>query len=326
MKRLYKMATLIMLSAGILSVGCILGFFEILPAIYCGIIFGSGWIFLLLSVLKTVNLWKQLQAVLRIAKKNNCLHIPDKCLMSEEINALLNNYKDSLSTISQKAEDKSTQLQILIAQINPHFLYNTLESIRGQAIFTGDDIVADMTETLSAFFRYCISRKSMTVSLNEELQNVQMYVKIMLFRYPDKFSFSIIGNAENLLDTEIPKLVLQPVVENAIQHGIMDLQGEGRITIRVLETSSGLKIYVRDNGVGIAPEKVVRINTRLMSNITPVPERDSGHSGIALYNICRRIRLLYGEEYGIRVYSTLNAGTNVMIHLPLKQTGAKKYE
>ena len=305
MKRLYRMITLIVVSVIILSVGCILKIFKNIPLLHFSVIFGLGWTMFLLSILKTINLWKQLQAVLRIAEKNKELHIPEKCLMAEEINHLLCNYENSLSTMSQKVEDRSTQLQILIEQINPHFLYNTLESIRGQALFTGDDIVADMTETLSSFFRYCISRKSTTVSLSEEIQNVQMYVKIMLFRYPDKFSFSIMGAVEKLLDVEIPKLILQPVVENAIQHGIMDIPNGGRITIRVLETSSGLKIYVRDNGAGIAPEEVVRINAHLLANTDNAYSADSKHSGIALYNICRRIRLLYGEEYGIRIYLSL---------------------
>ena len=235
-------------------------------------------------------------------------------LFADEINGIIKNYRDSISHVNLETAYRNTQLEVLMSQINPHFLYNTLESIRGQALFSDDHVVADMAETLSNFFRYCISRKGSTVRIKDELRNVNIYLKIMGFRFPQKFSFHTEGDYLDLLDFEIPKLTLQPIVENAIMHGIMDYSSGGDISLRIINSENSIKIYIRDNGIGMNGEEVRRINEYLLEDKDYRPT--DGKSGLALYNINRRIKRQYGSVYGVRVFSTEHFGTNVMVYLP----------
>lgn len=271
------------------------------------------------ALLRMIALCRLTSNCIRLSAEKGLKDIPKECLFSEEINAFCEKYSASITAISSETAYRNTQLDVLMGQINPHFLYNTLESIRGQALYTGDEIVADMAETLSSFFRYCISRKGALVCLKDELQNVRIYLKIMEFRFPGKFTFTNQGFDENLLNCEIPKLTLQPIVENAVLHGIVEYTTGGTINLRILDTDQGLKIYVRDNGVGISDEQVKRINHRLLNDLDLQNTLRDSKEGIALYNINRRIKLAYGSEYGVRVYSTYGAGTNVMVSLPKKQ-------
>lgn len=279
----------------------------------------SGILICGLAITRIVKMYKLTSSCIQLSTENGVEMIPQSCLFSEEINEFCKKCSASMSAISTETAYRSTQLEVLMGQINPHFLYNTLESIRGQALYTGDEIVADMAETLSSFFRYCISRKGAVVCLRDELQNVMIYLKIMEFRFPGKFVFNSQGVEDAVLNYEIPKLTLQPIIENAVLHGIVEYTTGGIINLRVLDTDDGLKIYVRDNGVGISDEKVKRINHRLLNDLdlqTPFHEENEG---IALYNINRRIKLTYGSDYGVRIFSTYGTGTNVMIHLPKKR-------
>ena len=250
------------------------------------------------------------------AVRDNLTSVPADCLFSDSINQFLKGYQNSISVVNLEKAYRDTQLQVLMGQINPHFLYNTLESIRGQALLANDDIVADMAEMLSGFFRYCISQKGTIVSMKDEIQNVKTYLKLMEFRFPNKFTFNFIGDLSRMYSYAIPKLTLQPIVENAILHGIMDYTTGGIISLRLFETDTGLKIYVRDNGIGMSDDKVREINGRLLEDKDTELAAPSGTGGIALYNINRRIRLAYGREYGIRVFSTNHVGSNIMVYLP----------
>lgn len=252
------------------------------------------------------------EAISRVVRKEGIL-VERDCLFSKEINSLIASFEDSQAHLHENAEFKDIQLRMLMNQINPHFLYNTLESIRGQAIFNDDWVVADMAETLSIFFRYCISQKGTIVQLNDEIKNVNVFLKIMKFRLPEKFEFNITVDNPEWLEYQIPKLTLQPLIENAILHGINSYKTGGLITLRAVETTDQLKIYIRDNGVGIATEELRKINERLASGFESTGEQ---HDGIALYNINRRIKLTYGRQYGLRIYSTVDVGTNVTICLP----------
>lgn len=211
--------------------------------------------------------------------------------------------------------ERNRQLAYLFHQINPHFLYNTLESIRGKAILDGAPDVADMTEALSSFFRYSIGRKQHIVSLRDELRNVEEYFKIQQFRFDNRFSLSVLmDGGDAVSENRMPKLTLQPLVENSIVHGLEKRSGGGHITVRIVEGQYQLRLYIIDDGAGIAPAKLEQVNTALR-DASPRPE-DRHEMGIALHNISTRLRLLFGQQAGMRVYSVEGAGTTVELWLP----------
>jgi len=215
---------------------------------------------------------------------------------------------------------RQAQFLAMQNQINPHFLYNTLEGIRGEALSEGNESIAKMTETLSQFFRYTISNLENLVTLDDELINVRNYYSIQRYRFGDRIEMDVIFENEDdrelLLQAKVPKLILQPIVENAIIHGIEGIPGTGRLEILCQYTGKRLILTISDNGAGMSPERLRELNDRL-SNIYDRFERERGNiGGIALSNVNNRIKLLFGEDYGINILSRKGAGTDVEITLP----------
>lgn len=208
----------------------------------------------------------------------------------------------------------------LQSQINPHFLYNTLETIRGQAFVDDNYIIADMTEALAKYFRYNISKDNNFVTVQQELENIRNYVHIQQYRFQNRFDFNISFYEEDhaVYNCQIPKMTIQPIVENAIYHGIEQKLEKGHIRIHVERTAQRLNIVVLDDGAGIDGETLQKIRIRLKEKKTDcVQQRNSAHNGIAMENVNSRLKLLYGEEYGLEISSTLNVGTQVEISLPV---------
>lgn len=220
------------------------------------------------------------------------------------------------------ASKKQAKYMALQNQINPHFLYNTLEGIRSEALCAGVEGVAKMAEALSLFFRYTISNMENLVTLEDELKNVENYYIIQQFRFEDRLRIEIDLQSEDeqeLLMAKMPKLMLQPIVENAIYHGLEQKLGQGIIRIEVTCTQTRLLISISDNGLGISEDKVHELNKKLRSIEPPKEDEEpkiEQKGGIALSNVNGRIRLLFGEEYGLYVYSTENEGTEVKLSLP----------
>lgn len=215
---------------------------------------------------------------------------------------------------------KHAEYLALQNQINPHFLYNTLEGIRSEALIEGVDSIANMTEALATFFRYTISNMDRLVSLEDEIINVENYYKIQKFRFGEKLHFSIefqIDNGKEILKAKIPKLTLQPIFENAIFHGVEQKMGRGILTLKVVVTSKRLIITISDNGIGIEEERVRKLNKKLRGASLEHMKEDNNKVGIALLNVNNRIKLIFGDEYGIYVYSKIGAGTDVEITIPL---------
>lgn len=238
--------------------------------------------------------------------------------------------REELEKWKDKAEKKEIaeyrmnyeeEIKHLQNQINPHFLYNTLDSIRGQALAVGEEKLADMVEALSAFFRYSISRKGDIVSLEDEIRNVKTYVQIQQFRFEDRFELEFEWDAsKDVMECLIPKMTLQPIVENAIFHGVELSMSPGKVIIRITETEERLLIYVIDNGVGMSKEKVRKLNESLntwsagVNNSMRIKQGEG--NGMALRNVNERIHIYYGNLYGLSIYSTENIGTQVEIRLP----------
>lgn len=223
------------------------------------------------------------------------------------------------------ASKKQAEYLALQNQINPHFLYNTLEGIRSEALLAGLDGVAEMTEALATFFRYTISQVEHLVTLEDELANIENYYYIQQFRFGDKLALSIVYDHDedvselDILNCRLPKLTLQPIVENSIYHGIERKIGRGHLVIRIGVSDTRLRIRVSDDGLGMSEEKLYQLNEKLRSlSLDAVGGREGGEGGIAVVNVNNRIKLLFGEEYGIQVYSHEGTGTDVVIQLPLK--------
>lgn len=215
---------------------------------------------------------------------------------------------------------KQAEFLALQNQINPHFLYNTLEAIRGDALCLGVDKIADITEALSVFFRYTITNTRNLVTLQEELDNVENYYIIQKYRFEDKIDLRIVfrDDEQQLLQMKMPKLSLQPIVENAIFHGIEKISAGGMVEIEVEIVDWTFHINVKDNGKGMNPDVLKKLNENLHNASCDYSiEEGNKKGGIALRNVCRRIKILFGEEYGLHVSSILGIGTNVEIILPL---------
>lgn len=212
---------------------------------------------------------------------------------------------------------KQAEYLALQNQINPHFLYNTLEAIRGDALDIGAKDIANTTEALATFFRYTISEMSDLVSVEEELVSVDNYFKIQRYRFGDKLRLRIIAEDDDVYCCQLPKLTLQPIIENAIFHGLETKPGGGTITILMQLTEKRVIIHINDNGVGMSPENTLLINDKLEKiKVSYIQEDSSSSIGIALRNVAQRIKLLFGEEYGLRLYSTQGIGTEVVVTIP----------
>ena len=204
-------------------------------------------------------------------------------------------------------------------QINPHFLYNTLENIRGQAIIDDNLVIAEMTEALSRYFRYNISKDNDIVKLTQELENIETYVKIQQYRFHNRFEFRIFNHDQTdaIYHCRIPKLTLQPIVENAIFHGMENKIERGHIYVHIDLSGKHVVVIVSDDGVGMDSETLARLKTRLANSSAHKQWSDEHGDGIAMTNIHTRLRLLYGPEYGLNVSSIRNVGTQVELLLPL---------
>ena len=201
---------------------------------------------------------------------------------------------------------------IVHSPINPHFLYNTLECIRGEALLSGNKNIEEMTSLLSSFFRYSISFMGDLVTLNDELQNISQYVAIQKFRFYDRFSLEI----SKEIDTDprqliVPKMILQPIVENSIIHGFSNIISGGIIRVFITQSDQNLTIEISDNGIGIPDEVLNVINSEVQND-------KATHQGIAIQDIRNRIKSQFGKEYGIRLYSTVDVGTQAIITLPVQ--------
>ncbi|MGN0396066.1 MAG: sensor histidine kinase [Coprococcus sp.] len=225
------------------------------------------------------------------------------------------------STRISNLNKRQAQYLALQNQINPHFLYNTLDGIRSEALIAGVDHVAEMTEALANYFRYTVSKVENLVTVEEELDNCQIYFKIQQYRFGDRISLSIDCDEENreeILRCRIPKLTLQPVLENSIIHGTEPKLGKGKQTIHLMLTGSRVIIRVSDDGVGMDEKTLAKLNDKLeRSSDQFSAENKEQKGGIALYNVNHRIHLIFGAEYGLHIFSMKNIGTDVEISIPI---------
>jgi len=206
---------------------------------------------------------------------------------------------------------RKAEFDLLQAQINPHFLYNTLDAIVWSAEAGNEKQVVKMVGSLSEFFRSSLNKGKEIVTIREELSHVRSYLEIQQIRYQDILDYEI-DVPEELYVNEIPKITVQPVVENALYHGIKEKRGGGKISVTGREDGADYVITVSDNGIGMEPDRLQEVRDGLTDS-SPDSKKIYG-----LYNVNQRIKLDFGDEYGLSIDSVYDEGTTVTIRLPKK--------
>lgn len=232
--------------------------------------------------------------------------------LGETIRSMVAQMRQLMNDIVREQENKrKNELDALQSQINPHFLYNTLDSIVWMVESERYGEAISMVTALANLFRISLSQGKTIITIEEEFQHAKNYISIQKVRYKNKFevTFSL---EEKLKTYPTIKLIIQPILENAIYYGMEAMDGDGEITVSGYERDGEIYIDVTDNGIGMPPEQV---ETLLKEG---VQKRKRG-SGIGLQNVDQRIRLYFGESYGLHIESEPDEGTRVTIHLPMKQ-------
>jgi two-component system sensor histidine kinase YesM len=222
--------------------------------------------------------------------------------LARHFNEMTLKIRELMDDISSKEKYLRTyEINALYSQINPHFLYNTLDTIIWMAEFGESEKVIDITKSLASFFRLSLSRGDEMISLEDELNHAEQYLFIQKQRYEDKleYEFSV---EEEILQMKVPKIILQPLVENAIYHGIRELDKGGRITVSAKKVDSTVELLIKDDGKGFSVDKNEKSDIKL--------------GGIGIKNVDERIKLYYGKDYGVEIRSEEGWGTEAVIRIP----------
>ena len=250
-----------------------------------------------------------------VAQGNFDVHGPQNT--TEELQILTNNFEHMAQKVERLIEDvkveqqnlRKKELQLLQEQINPHFLYNSLSIINWKAIEAGEDEISHVTLALSTYYRTSLNRGETMTTVAKEIDNIRAYLKIQLVMHDNEFRV-VEQISDGLNDYLIPKLILQPLAENAIDHGIDVSDNENpTLWLTIREEAEHIFFEIRDNGAGMTQEKADQILTYQSS-------------GYGVRNVCDRIHVLYGEKGEMKIESTPGKGTRVFIRIP-KNTEAK---
>lgn len=258
------------------------------------------------------------------------LKIEDYFMGTDELGELFQDMKATITEIQElherilkEQEEKAqlalrqqqTQFELLASQINPHFLFNTLETIRMHALLAKQTELNNIIFKLGQTLRYSLETPSTTTTLERELRHLEDYLEILHFRFKDKLNYSIHVHPNlNLQRIALLPLILQPIVENAVKHGFSTKKKGGMIDINAFTRNNNLIITITDNGCGIPADKLDMLNKEL----SLYKETIAG-SHIGMQNVSNRIKLYYGDEYGLNIQSIEGEGTTVTIEIPYKE-------
>ena len=230
--------------------------------------------------------------------------------LSNSMNTMIDKINELLEQVTtEQIRLRKAEFELLQAQINPHFLYNTLDAIIWLAEAGEQKRVVGMVRNLSDFFRTSLNQGKDINSIKEEMLHVKSYLEIQHVRYQDILSYDI-EVPESLYIYSIPKITIQPLVENALYHGIKNKRGMGHISIRGQAGEKDFTITVTDDGIGIDETRLMQVQSGIQNKVL------TGKDFYGLYNVCERIRLNFGEEYGIFIESVYGEGTSVRVILP----------
>ena len=229
---------------------------------------------------------------------------PELVDLAQQFNKMLDQIEQLMEAV--KAEEQNVrryELRALSAQINPHFLYNTLDTIVWMAEFNDSKRVVEVTKSLAQYFRLALNQGHEQISLKDEIDHVRQYLFIQKQRYGDKLQYAI-EEDESIADYKLPKLVLQPLVENAIYHGIKEIDRQGMIRVTAAAEEGRLILSIYDNGRGFD----------LQNSLDKTLPR---LGGVGLKNVDQRLRLQFGDDYHMEIQSEADTFTQICLYLPL---------
>ncbi len=296
--------------------------------IVTGILFAVASIFF--SILLSLKISKPIVNLAHVMKHAEIGNFEEKVVEGKnEISLLENCYNNMMLRIKQlievkyqrECEVKDAQLLALQAQINPHFLNNTLNMVGGMALVRKAPEIYSVTKAIGDLLRYALNMDEEMVPISEELEYMEKYMLIQKCRFPDRFHVDITSDKESS-NLKIPKLTLQPIVENAFEHGLQVKEGEWHVGISLRRICGTVVVRVDDNGIGMNSDRLHQIRTALMEKSVSeqtmnVSDRVKQGSAIGLNNVNARLKLRFGGRYRIRVYSKEGVGTTVILLLPI---------
>ena len=285
----------------------------------CAVILLSVIILLRRSFRLTYSITKPVSEILQNIKKvgkgeyKNISAVPADCVEIQELDAgtrkMAGRIKGLLENVRKEQEAQHlTELQLIQAQVNPHFLYNTLDTIVWLVEGGMDQDAVDMITSLSVFFRTSLSKGKDIIPLSEEERHTLSYLEIQQSRYRDilEFEINIPAELDNIM---VPKLTLQPLAENALYHGIKNKRGKGKILIEGFDLGEDMMLRVTDNGQGMTPERLHEVQEAI---------RTGERAGFGLAAVSERIALYYGPGYGLKISSTEGEGTVMEVYMAKK--------
>lgn len=292
-------------------------FLTVIIAIITLVIGSIVSIFFANTITKPINKLKALMG--NVEKGRFDIHFQSK--YQDEIGQLGQSYNKMVQEIDRlihlvyvkEKSKREAELKVLQAQIKPHFLYNTLDTIHWMAHEYHADKIAELVNALTTLFRIGLNKGKEFINVKEEVEHVKSYLIIQMTRYESKLTYDI-NVDERVTKYQILKLILQPLVENAIYHGIRNIRGKGKITISIKKASDNLVLHVTDTGIGMKDETLQQLNDSLKKiNI-------NDRKGYGLHNVNERIKISYGSKYGLEVFSVYKQGTTVQAVLPIRSS------
>jgi len=237
--------------------------------------------------------------------------------LGKDFNLMLNRINELIGTV-YKTEilQKDALLKALENQVNPHFLYNTLETIKMMAEINREREISDALTSLGAMVRYNLTKDNRLVLITEEIQQIRSYCNLQNLMMNGRLEL-VYSIAERIYSLKMLKLILQPIVENAILHGFRNFDGQCIIHISAEECQDNILFTISDNGNGIAPERLSALRERLENNHENRLSPNENENGIGLSNVNDRLKLTYGSGYGIEIDSDMGAGTRIYIRIPV---------
>lgn len=244
-------------------------------------------------------------------------------VLANDINSMIDKMEEMTRSIfntqsrlyESELSKKQAEFSALQSQINPHFLYNTLNCISSIGLEHGIKEIALITSCMSKIFRYSI-KKDELVLISEEIQCIKAYMNIITIRYENKFSMEV-SIDKKLLEMKTPKMILQPIVENSVYHGLESMDVGGHLSVSgIIDANGDVCFQVYDSGKGIGKDELESIKAKLNMEYSERLKNNFDEKSIGLSNINNRIKLLFGEDYGIRIESQIGYGTTVTVKIP----------
>ena len=295
--------------AGIQYLTVIIIMLTIIIGVTVSIIIAQSLISPLENTVNALEKFSQGDFAVRL-KENRCDEIG-------KLNRIFNKAIKEINELMQKVTqseilNKEMEFKTLQSQMNPHFLYNTLDTINWLAFKEKQTEICNLVAAISSLIRASISNKKSIITIEQELDYVKNYIYIQHIRYKDRFD-TIYDIDESLLKQAVPKLIIQPIVENAIIHGIENSKNKNLLYISVKHENECIVIIVKDTGIGMTDEKVSKL---LKEPLNAEGDEQKAHTNLGLYAVHKRIQLMYGDLYGLTVQSQAGEGTTVTLHIP----------